>query len=85
MSPPSSNFPYLHGNANSGEDRRAMLAEILNVSGIAEDGDMHDTKIRQPFWDNFESELKAKLGDWLYTEFNNRGLKIPSLKNARFG
>ena len=60
------------------------LAEILNVSGVASEGDMYDTKIRAPFWDNFEEELRQKLGDWLYTEFNNRGLKIPSLKNAKF-
>ena len=85
MSPPSANFPYLHGNNESGEDRRNMLADILNVSGIASNGDMHDTKIRNPFWDNFETELKQKLGGWLYTEFNNRGLKIPDLKNAKFG
>ena len=31
-----------------------------------------------------EEELRQNLGDWLYTEFNNRGLKIPSLKNAKF-
>lgn len=85
MSPPSTSFPYLHGNNKSGEDRRNMLADILNVSGIASNGDMHDTKIRSPFWDNFEEELKQKLGGWLYTEFNNRGLKIPDLKNAKFG
>lgn len=85
MSPPSSNFPYLHGNDNIGADRRDKLAEILNISGIASEGDMESTKIRSPFWDNFEEELKQKLGGWLYTEFNNRGLKIPDLKNAKFG
>lgn len=85
MSPPSSNFPYLHGNNNDGVDRRAILADLLNVSGVASGGDMHSTKIREPFWDNFEEELKQKLGNWLYTEYNNRGLKIPSLKNAKFG
>ena len=82
MSPPSFSFPYLHGNMQ--EDRRSRVAEILNVSGVASEGDMYDTKIRAPFWDNFEEELRQKLGDWLYTEFNNRGLKIPSLKNAKF-
>lgn len=82
MSPPSANFPYLHGSPY--EDRRSKLADILNVSGIASDGDFPSDKIREPFWDNFEEELKQKLGDWLYTEFNNRGLSIPSLKNAKF-
>ena len=31
-------------------------------------------------WTNFEDELKQKIGGWLYTEFNNRGLTIPALK-----
>lgn len=85
MSPPSSSSPYLHGNNYTGEDRRNELANILNVSGIASNEDMNSMKIRSPFWDNFEEDLKQKLGKWLYTEFNNRGLAIPSLKNARFG
>lgn len=82
MSPPSANFPYLHGSPY--KDRRSELADLLNVSGIASDGDFPSTKTREPFWDNFEEELKQKLGGWLYTEFNNRGLSIPSLKNAKF-
>lgn len=85
MSPPSMSSPYLHGNSYIGMDRRNELADILNVSGIAPEEDMNSIKIRSPFWDNFEEELKQKLGNWLYTEFNNRGLSIPSLKNARFG
>lgn len=85
MSAPSSVFPFLHGNNDIGEDRRNELAEILNVSGIAENGDFYTDKKREPFWDNFMKELKDKLGSWLYTEFNNRGLKIPDLKNAKFG
>lgn len=92
MSPPSSNFPLLHGfdgESKSGQhyhyDRRKQLADILNVDGIAPHQDTFSTKTRSPFWDNFEEELKQKLGGWLYTEFNNRGLKIPDLKNAKFG
>lgn len=85
MSAPNMGSPYLHGNAYTNTDRREELAGILNVSGIASNGDMNDIKIRSPFWDNFEEELKQKLGGWLYTEFNNRGLKIPDLKSAKFG
>ncbi len=85
MSPPSYSFPYLHGNIYKNKDRRKELADLLNVSGVSPDGDFYSSKKREPFWDNFEQELKQKLGNWLYTEFNNRGLSIPSLKNARFG
>ena len=80
LSAPSSSSPYLHGNFNEGKDRRANLAEILNVSGVASDGDFNTTKIRSPFWDNFIEELRQKIGGWLYTEFNNMGIKIPALK-----
>lgn len=82
LTPPSSSSPYLHGNASGANNinRTSQMADILNVSGVAPDGDMHDTKIRQPFWDNFEDELRQKIGGWLYTEFNNRGLTIPALK-----
>lgn len=77
---------YLHGNGTV--DRRDILPELLNVSGIAPHGDWNhmpgQKKRNAPFWNEFEEELKQKLGDWLYTEFNNRGLKISSLKNAKF-
>lgn len=82
MSPPSPSHPLLHGNIQ--EDRRKQLAEILNVSGVAEDADTKVDKVRSPFWDDFINELKQKLGGWLYTEFNNRGINIPELKNAKF-
>ncbi|MFR3182520.1 MAG: hypothetical protein ACLTPN_02755 [Clostridia bacterium] len=85
MSPPSASSPYLHGNLEDGKDRRNILADLLNVSGIAPEGDFHTEKKREPFWDNFEQELQQKLSGWLYTEFNNRGLSIPDLKNAKFG
>lgn len=82
LTPPSKVYPYLHGNAEGTNniDRRNQMADILNVSGVASDGDMNDTKVREPFWDNFEEELRQKIGGWLYTEFNNRGLSIPALK-----
>lgn len=82
LSPPSKSSPYQHGNMSGTNNinRTSQMADILNVSGVAPDGDMHDTKIRQPFWDNFEDELRQKIGGWLYTEFNNRGLNIPALK-----
>ena len=82
MSPQSKGNQYLHGYYGQGEviDRRNELASILNVSGIAERSDMHSDKHTEPFWDNFENELNQKIGGWLYTEFNNRGIKIPALK-----
>lgn len=85
LSPPTYSSPYLHGNIYENKDRRKQLPELLNISGVSPEGDFNYPKIRSPFWDNFEMELKQKLGSWLYTEFNNRGLSIPSLKNAKFG
>lgn len=85
LSQPTYSSPYLHGNIYESKDRRKELPDLLNVSGVASEGDFNNPKIRNPFWDNFEQELKQKLGNWLYTEFNNRGLSIPSLKNAKFG
>nr|DAI44979.1 MAG TPA: hypothetical protein [Caudoviricetes sp.] len=85
LSQPTYSSPYLHGNIYENKDRRKELPDLLNVSGISPESDFINPKIRNPFWDNFEQELKQKLGNWLYTEFNNRGLSIPSLKNARFG
>lgn len=85
MSPPSQSKPFLHGNIYAGEDRRAQLAEILNVSGEAPHGDFDSGKNRQPFWDNFLDDLNLKIGGWLYTEFNNQGLKIPALRIFKGG
>lgn len=65
LTAPSSSSPYLHGNAHTGEDRRMELPELLNVSGIALRGDFNDKlgqKLRDPFWDNFEEDLKKNLG-----------------------
>lgn len=89
LSPPSPSSQYLHGNYYYGEskklvDRRKDLADILNVSGFAPDSDMNDTKIREPFWDNFIDELSEKLGDWLDTEFKRRGLTVSGLKGHKF-
>lgn len=84
MSAPSAESPLLHGNFDKNKDRRKELAEILNVSGVAEDADTKVDKVRSPFWDDFINELKQKLGGWLYTEFNNKGIDIPELKNAKF-
>lgn len=87
LSPPSANSPYLHGNEYKNEDRREILAALLNVSGIAQQGDFNDReaqKRREPYWDNFINELSEKLGHWLFTEFNNRGINIPELRNTKF-
>lgn len=85
LSHPSSSSPYLHGNYYKDKDRTDILASILNVSGIASDGDFNTKKRRSPFWDNFEKEFSEKIGGWLYTEFNNRGLSIPALKFFKGG
>lgn len=79
MSHISSQYPYLHGNIYTGEDRRLELADLLNVSGVDKDNDWGGKK-REPFWDNFLEDLNQKIGGWLYTEFNNKGIKIPALK-----
>lgn len=82
MTAPSQSSPYLHGNFNKGEDRRSALADYLNVNGIDIDNDFGGKK-RRAFWDNFEKELEEKIGNWFYTEFNNRGITIPSLKTFK--
>lgn len=81
MSPPSADFPYLHGNYKEGIDRRERLAELLNVSGVASEEDMESRKIREPFWDNFLEDLSKNLGHWLYMSFKKQGLNIPELEN----
>lgn len=83
LSAPSESSPYLHGNYRKNEDRRKELANYLNVKGVDTNNDFGGKK-REPFWDNFVQELKQRLGKWLYTEFNKRGIKIPDLKNAKF-
>ena len=85
LSHPSQTFPYLHGNYNKDIDRTDSLASILNVSGVAGDADFITHKKREPFWDNFEKEFGEKIGGWLYTEFNNRGINIPALKFYKAG
>lgn len=85
LSHPSQTFPYLHGNYNKDIDRTDSLASILNVSGVAGDADFITHKKREPFWDNFEKEFGEKIGGWLYTEFNNRGINIPALKIYKAG
>lgn len=83
LTPPSTKNNYLHGNYDEGIDRRIELPELLNVNGIAPDGDFNDfpnQKRRSPYWDNFIEELNQKIGGWLFTEFRKRGLEIPALK-----
>lgn len=82
---PTPNSPYLHGNYYKDIDRTDSLASILNVSGVAGDADFITQKRRRPYWDNFEKELSSKIGGWLYTEFNNRGITIPALKIFKGG
>ena len=78
MSPPDKKNNFLHGIYNY-SDSRDYLADVLNITGVT-GGCIPDDKHREPFWDNFENELNQKIGGWLYTEFNNRGIKIPALK-----
>lgn len=81
MNPPDVENPLRHGYYTDENhaliDNREILAELLNVEGKAQGiGD----KKRHLFWDNYERELSEKMGQWLYTEFNDRGIKIPALK-----
>ena len=77
MQPPSSAYPLRHGYYESNVDNRDVLADLLNVEGIAQG---MGNKQRHLFWDNYEKELSQNLGQWLYTEFNKKGIKIPALK-----
>ena len=50
MSKPQWFRAYTHGNFYSGEDRRLILAELLNVNGI-DSGNDWGGKERKPFFD----------------------------------
>lgn len=80
LTPPTSAYPFEHGNLYKHEDRRNELAEDLNVNGWAKNEDFPGSKRREPFWDNFEEDLKNKIGGWLYTEFKKNGVEIPAIR-----
>ena len=80
LTPPTSAHPFEHGNLYRHEDRRNELAEDLNVNGWAKNEDFPGSKTREPFWDNFEEDLKNKIGGWLYTEFKKNGVEIPAIR-----
>lgn len=86
MTAPSPSSPLLHGLYSEDKkiDRRLMLADILNVSGVAGEADTDIDKKRSPYWDNFMEDLRRNLGNWLYTELNEEGISIPELKNYKF-
>lgn len=68
MSAPSWLRPYTHGNFYTGEDRRAELAKLLNVTGYADGSDFtikgeFEEKFRKPFFD-----ITIQ---WLETNWNN--------------
>lgn len=71
MSSPSSSNKFLHGNYEEGIDRRASLAEILNVNSSSPAGsfDLRD-KQRQPYWDNAIEEMNRKFGIWAKEAYN---------------
>lgn len=77
MQEPTSAYPYRHGYYEYNIDNRDVLADLLNVEGVAKG---MGNKQRHLFWDNYEKELSQKVGQWLYTEFNKKGIKIPALK-----
>lgn len=79
MDAPSQSNPWRHGyySTEGTVDNRERLAEILNVVG-EDEGFGH--KRRNAFWDNFIKELNEKIGGWFYTEYNNKGIKIPAIK-----
>lgn len=72
MDSPSPNHPTRHGNYKNGTitDRRQELADILNRKGLV------GGKMRNLYWDNFINELNQNIGKWIYTEYNNRGVKL---------
>lgn len=50
MQGPGGDSKFRHGNFNAGVDRRAILADLLNVYGIDEGNDFGG-KEREPYWD----------------------------------
>ena len=60
LSAPSSDSPYTHGNYYQGKDRRAILAELLNVNGYDKQNDMGG-KRREPF---FDETIKWITNNW---------------------
>jgi len=74
MDRPSSAHPTRHGRYKtkdeSGSDNRQALAEMLNKREIV------GSKMRNLYWDNFIRELDSNIGNWFYTEYNNRGVKL---------
>lgn len=79
MSPPSSEHKTLHGSYLN-NDARTELARLLNISGES----LRGHKKREPYWDNFISDLSKKLGSWLYVAFKKRGMIITELKDFVF-
>jgi hypothetical protein len=69
MSTPSQSNKYLHGNFNEGQDRRSILAELLNVNGI-DGGNDWGGKERQAFWDNALKDINNKFDGWAREAYN---------------
>lgn len=69
MHAPSQSNEYLHGNFNKGEDRRSILAELLNVNGIDGENDWGG-KERSAFWDNAIGEIEQKFDLWAREAYN---------------
>ena len=67
---------FLHGSEYGG-DRRAELADDLNVSGVAKNSDFPEHgKERQPYWDNFIREMldEGQIEKWLSEELAKYGI-----------
>jgi hypothetical protein len=67
---------YLHGSIYGG-DRRAELADDLNVSGVAKNSDFPEHgKERQPYWDNFIREMfdAGQIETWFSEELAKFGI-----------
>lgn len=69
MSRPSSANPWVHGNYYTGQDRRSILAELLNVKGI-DGGNDWDGKDRNAFWDNTIKDIDSKFDGWAREVYN---------------
>lgn len=69
MSKPSQSNKYLHGNFNKGEDRRSILADLLNVNGI-DGGNDWGGKERNAFWDNALKDINSKFDGWAREAYN---------------
>lgn len=91
MSPPSSGFPFRHGNYYQQKDRREQLAELLNVYGSADNADFRTDgsnsdgsiycvskteKKRRPFFDLAITWIVENWDNLVVKHFRRQGIDL---------